>query len=88
MLMVPQDSPLVVAMLEGVFQLFTAKSIFLIASFPPLTTLSSHYCAVSASFGMTYSLQHLPQDLTPNWTSASKDKEHGLFWCSLPFDPV
>jgi hypothetical protein len=26
--------------------------------------------------------------LTPNWTSASKDKEHGLFWCSLSFDPV
>jgi hypothetical protein len=59
---VPQDFPLVVAMLEGVFWLFPAMSIFLIASFPPLTTLSAHYCAVSASFGMTYSLQYLPQD--------------------------
>jgi hypothetical protein len=66
MLMVPQDSPLLVAMLEGVFRLFPAKSIFLIASFPPLTTLSSHHCAVSASFGMTYSLQHLPQDSNTN----------------------
>jgi hypothetical protein len=83
MLMVPQDSPLVVAMLEGVFWLFPAMSIFLIAAFSPLTTLSSHYCAVSASFGMTYSLQYLPQD-----SNTKLDKEHGLFWCSLSFDAV
>jgi hypothetical protein len=41
-----------------------SKEYFFDSLLSPLTTLSSHYCAVSASFGMTYSLQHLPQDFT------------------------